>query len=175
MRESFDSEYTLNEPMINSSVSIVLKSKNPKFQVGDTITIFVACPIEEYTLLPASLFDKIDGFPIVSKVNNPRQLDLKHFLHALGMPGLTAYASFYEVAGPKFTKGETIFISSAAGAVGQVVGQLAKREGLRVIGSVGSDDKLEFIKELGFDDGWNYKKQKPGEALAQKAPDGIDM
>ncbi|KAF4451046.1 hypothetical protein F53441_5910, partial [Fusarium austroafricanum] len=73
-------------------------------------------------------------------------------------------------------KGETIFISSAAGAVGQIVGQVAKREGLTVIGSVGDDAKLDFItKELGFDAGFNYKKESPADALPRLAPQGIDI
>ncbi|KAK1955801.1 hypothetical protein LY78DRAFT_560388, partial [Colletotrichum sublineola] len=65
--------------------------------------------------------------------------------------------------------GETIFISSAAGAVGQVVGQIAKRKGLTAIGSVGSDEKLELIKEFGFDTGFNYKKDEPQDALPELA------
>ena len=82
------------------------------------------------------------------------------------MSGLTAYSSLYEIGKPK--KGETIFISAASGAVGQIVGQLAKREGMTVIGSVGSEEKLAFIKkELGFDSGFNYKTEKPDEALAR--------
>lgn len=73
------------------------------------------------------------------------------------MPGLTAYSSFYAIGEPK--KGETIFISAASGAVGQIVGQLAKHEGLKVIGSGGSDEKLDFIRKgLNFDEGFNYKK-----------------
>lgn len=96
------------------------------------------------------------------------------FLGALGMPGLTAYSSLYEIGKPK--KGETIFVSAASGAVGQLVGQLAKHEGLKVIGSVGSDEKLEYItKDLGFDGGFNYKKEKPADALARLAPQGIDI
>lgn len=82
--------------------------------------------------------------------------------------------SFYEIGKPQ--KGETIFVSSAIGAVGQIVGQLAKHEGLRVIGSVGDDKKLDFIlNELGFDGGFNYKKEKPADALARLAPDGVDI
>jgi NADPH-dependent curcumin reductase CurA len=90
------------------------------------------------------------------------------------MPGLTAYSSLYEIGKPQ--KGETIFVSAASGAVGQIVGQLAKHEGLTVIGSVGSDKKLEFItKDLGFDAGFNYKTEKPSDALNRLAPEGIDI
>jgi NADPH-dependent curcumin reductase CurA len=96
------------------------------------------------------------------------------FIGALGMPGRTAYSSFYDIGKP--VKGETIFISAASGAVGQLVGQLAKHEGLKVIGSVGSDDKLDFIlKELDFDAGFNYKKESPAVALKRLAPNGIDI
>jgi NADPH-dependent curcumin reductase CurA len=87
---------------------------------------------------------------------------------------LTAYSGFYDIGQPK--KGDIIFISAASGAVGQIVGQLAKREGLKVIGSVGNDKKLEFImKELAFDGGFNYQKEKPADALKRLAPDGITI
>ena len=90
------------------------------------------------------------------------------------MPGLTAWSSLYEIGQPK--KGEVMFVSAASGAVGQLVGQLGKKEGLKVIGSVGDDAKLDYIiKELGFDGGFNYKKEKPLEALARLAPEGIDI
>jgi NADPH-dependent curcumin reductase CurA len=100
--------------------------------------------------------------------------DVRDNIGALSMPGLTAYASLYGIGKPK--KGETIFISSAAGAVDQIVGQIAKHKGLKVIGSVGSDDKLNIIlNELSFDGGFNYKKEKPSEALERLAPDCIDI
>ncbi|KAK6439439.1 hypothetical protein LTR95_004364 [Oleoguttula sp. CCFEE 5521] len=107
-------------------------------------------------------------------LDNKYNLDPKLYTGALGMPGLTAYSSFYEIGVPK--KGETIFISAASGAVGQLVGQLAKHEGLKVIGSVGDDKKLDFItKELNFDAGFNYKKEDPLKALQRLAPNGIDI
>lgn len=107
-------------------------------------------------------------------ITNPYNLPLTHFLGPLHNTGLAAYSSLYEIGKPK--PGETIFISSASGAVGQIVGQLAKREGLRVIGSVGSDDKLKYIvDELGFDGGFNYKKEKTEDALARLAPKGLDI
>lgn len=83
-------------------------------------------------------------------------------------------SSLYEIGKPK--KGETIFISAASGAVGSIVGQLAKREGLRVIGSAGSDEKVAYIKkELNFDEAFNYKSISTDEALKKYAPDGIDI
>lgn len=87
---------------------------------------------------------------------------------------MTAYGSLHEIGQPK--KGEVIFVSAAAGAVGQAVGQIAVREGLHVIGSVGDDQKLGFItKELGFASGFNYKKEKYADALKRLAPGGIDI
>lgn len=87
---------------------------------------------------------------------------------------MTAYGSLHEIGEPK--KGEVILISAAAGAVGQMVGQIAVREGLHVIGSVGDDKKLEFItKDLGFTSGFNYKKESLADAVKRLAPDGIDI
>lgn len=126
-------------------------------------------PTEEYSIISGEVANSM-----IKKLNKPFGLDPKLFIGALGMPGLTAYSSLYEIGHPK--KGETIFISAASGAVGQIVGQLAKHEGLTVIGSVGSDEKLDFIKtDLDFDDGFNYKTEKPAEALKRLAPKGIDI
>lgn len=164
--KSYSPPFTLNGPITNNSVSRVLKSDSPKFKTGDLVVGRI--PIEEYSAVPKQLTDTM------VTIENPYNLDLKEFLGALGMPGLTAYSSFYDIGKP--VKGETIFISAASGAVGQIVGQLAKHEGLHVIGSVGSDDKLDFItKELNFESGFNYKKEKPAEALARLAPNGIDI
>jgi NADPH-dependent curcumin reductase CurA len=164
--KSYSPPYTLGRPIANNTVAKVLKSDCSKFQPGD----LVVGPIntEEYSAVPEVYMEHL------RKVENEYNLDLKVFVGALGMPGLTAYSSFYEIGKPK--KGETIFISAASGAVGQLVGQLAKHEGLRVIGSVGSDEKLDFItKELNFDGGFNYKKEKPLDALKRLAPEGIDI
>ncbi|KAF7902868.1 hypothetical protein EAF00_002770 [Botryotinia globosa] len=164
--KSYSPAFPLGQPINNSSLAKVIKSDNPKFQPGDLLTGFIWT--EEYSALPKQVADG------ASKIENPHNLDVKHFLGALGMPGLTAYSSFYEIGKP--VKGETIFISSASGAVGAVVGQLAKHEGLKVIGSVGSDDKLDYIiNELKFDGGFNYKTEKPADALKRLAPNGIDI
>ena len=95
-------------------------------------------------------------------------------ISSLTWRGLTAYGSLYEIGVPK--KGEVILISAAAGAVGQTVGQIALREGLHVIGSVGDDKKLDFIREeLGFTSGFNYKKENIADAMKRLAPEGIDI
>lgn len=166
--KSYSDPFELGKPITNRTIMKVIKSNTDKFQPGDVISTHGVAPIEEYSAL-----DK-EAVKIAFKLENPHNLDPKVFLGALGMPGLTAWSSFYEIGKPK--KGETIFISAASGAVGQLVGQLAKHEGLKVIGSVGDDKKLDFIiKELKFDGGFNYKKEKPADALKRLAPQGIDI
>jgi NADPH-dependent curcumin reductase CurA len=165
-KKSYTPPYTIGEPLTNAVVAKIVKSSNPKFKAGDIVT--GGLNFEEYSLVPKQVADTL------RKIENRYNLDLKVFLGALGMPGLTAYASYYEIGQPK--KGETIFISAASGAVGAIVGQLAKHDGLKVIGSVGSDEKLDYIlKDLGFDGGFNYKKEKPIDALKRLAPNGIDI
>jgi NADPH-dependent curcumin reductase CurA len=155
--------FTVGKPIYTFVIAKVLKSGDAAFEEGSYVTGMV--PVEEYSVVSTS------GLHVLS---NPLNLDLKLFIGALGTPGLTAYSALYEIGKPK--KGETIYISAASGAVGQILGQLAKREGLRVLGSVGSAAKLDFIKgELGFDDGFNYKLEKPAEALKRIAKDGVDI
>jgi NADPH-dependent curcumin reductase CurA len=95
-------------------------------------------------------------------------------ISALGMPGLTAWVGAIELGKP--TPGDTVYISSAAGTIGQLAGQFAKQTGARVIGSVGSDDKLAFVvKHCGYDAAFNYKTRNMDEALQELAPNGIDV
>lgn len=164
--ESYTPAYELDGPVTALIVAKVLKSDNPQFSAGDLITALLL--IEEY-----SVVSTVEP-QLTTKIRNPYNLDLKHYLGAVGMPGLTAYASLYGHGKP--VKGETVFVSAASGAVGQIVGQLVKREGATVIGSVGSDDKLKCILgELGFDGGFNYNKESAFEALPRLAPRGINL
>ncbi|KAJ5901650.1 hypothetical protein N7495_002178 [Penicillium taxi] len=166
--KSYAPAFELNKPIESRSILEVVSSNVPAYKKGDVVIGYA--PVQEYVA-----FDGPNVAGRITKLDNPLGIeDIRVFLGALGMPGLTAYSSLYEIGKPK--KGETIFISAASGAVGQLVGQLAKHEGLRVIGSVGSDEKLEFItKELGFDAGFNYKNEKPADALTRLAPEGIDI
>lgn len=166
--KTYSQAYQLDGPVINGAVARVLKSDHADYKAGDLVLGFL--PTAEYATLSAAEVKQV----VQRKLTNEHGFkDLGVFLGPLDMPGLTAYSSLYEIGQPK--KGETIFVSSAAGAVGMLAGQLAKREGLRVIGSVGSDEKLHFItKELGFD-GFNYKKEKPADALKRLAPEGIEI
>lgn len=164
---SYIAGFELGQPLVNNAISRVVASSNPRFKAGDVVVGYSS--FQEYVTVQKDIADNeagAGGAGGLSLLHNPLELDPNTFLGALGMPGLTAYASFYEIGNPK--KGDTLFVSAASGAVGQIVGQLAKREGLRVIGSVGSDAKLKFItEELGFDVGFNYKKEKPDAALAR--------
>jgi NADPH-dependent curcumin reductase CurA len=165
---SYSAAFELGKPITNRAVSRVVVSNLEKFKPGDVIISMDSAGSEEYTALaegPASRARVLE---------NPHKVDPINFIGALGMPGLTAWASLYEIGEPK--KGETIWVSAASGAVGQIVGQIAKHEGLKVIGSVGDDAKLDYIiNELGFDGGFNYKKEKPADALKRLLPEGVDI
>ena len=164
--KSYYSAFQLNGTIDSLGIAKVLRSNNTSYQEGQLV--IGELPIQEYVALDESSVTR------VRSLENPLGLeDIRVFLGALGMPGLTAYSSLYAIGKPK--RDETIFISAASGSVGQIVAQLAKREGLKVIGSVGSDEKLSYIRnELGVD-GFNYKLEKPTEALARLAPQGLDI
>lgn len=164
---TYNDPFIINKPIDSWVIAKVRRSKNGRFPEGDLVYGFL--PIQEYIALDH------DALGELKRLDNPLGIeDIRVFLGALGMTGLTAYSSLFEIGKPK--KGETIFVSAASGAVGSLVGQLAKHEGLRVIGSVGSQEKLDFIvNELGFDGGFNYKTETPADALARLAPQGIDI
>lgn len=98
---------------------------------------------------------------------------LPAYLGVLGMPGMTAYVGLLDLGQP--VPGETLFVSGAAGAVGSVVGQIAKIVGCRVVGSAGSAAKVAYLDELGFDVAINYREGDLAEAVADACPDGIDI
>ncbi|XP_038714329.1 2-alkenal reductase (NADP(+)-dependent) isoform X2 [Tripterygium wilfordii] len=134
-------------------VSKVVDSDNPNFK-------------------PDDLVSGITGWEEYSLIQKPLQLRkiLQH-----GMPGFTAYAGFYEVCSPK--KGEYVFVSAASGAVGQLVGQFAKLLGCYVVGSAGSSQKVDLLKnKLRFDEAFNYKEESDLDAaLKRYFPQGIDI
>lgn len=169
-KKSYSPPYALGRPMTNHGVGRVFKSNNSAFSVGDVV-FGQAMEWAEYTLVDRATATRPGG---IMKVDNKHGIPLSNFVGAVGMPGMTAFSSFYEIGKPK--KGETIFISAASGAVGQIVGQLAKREGLTVVGSAGTDAKVDFLRrEMNFDAAFNYKTESPATALATYCPDGIDI
>ncbi|MBI1771482.1 MAG: NADP-dependent oxidoreductase, partial [Burkholderiales bacterium] len=109
----------------------------------------------------------------ISKVD-PKLAPLPLYLSTLGMPGMTAYFGLLEVGQPK--EGDTVVISGAAGAVGTIVGQIAKIKGARVVGIAGGADKVRYLtEELGFDAAIDYKSEDVNAALKQHCPKGIDV
>uniref|UniRef100_A0A2N9F400 Enoyl reductase (ER) domain-containing protein n=1 Tax=Fagus sylvatica TaxID=28930 RepID=A0A2N9F400_FAGSY len=152
-------------PIRGYGVAKVLDSGNPNFKEGDLVRGITGW--EEYSLIttPAETLIKIEHTDV----------PLSYYTGILGMPGMTAYAGFYEVCSPK--KGEYVFISAAAGAVGQLVGQFAKLLGCYVVGSAGSKEKVDLLKnKFRFDDTFNYKEEPDlNAALKRYFPEGIDI
>ena len=152
-----------NEVMVGGVIAEVLESKNPHFQSGDIVNANIGW--QEYGVSGADGLRKID--PSIAPISTG--------IGILGMPGLTAYIGLLEVG--KLQDGENVFVSGAAGAVGSVVGQIAKIKGCRVVGSAGTDEKIDYIMdELGFDAAFNYKKVTDYQTkLAELCPHGIDV
>jgi NADPH-dependent curcumin reductase CurA len=136
------------------------KSYVPPFEVGQPISGGVVAEVVESRLdklpvgsmvvgnLPWQQYMVSDGHGLQQIPTD--QAPISYFLGLLGMPGLTAYFGLLDICQPK--AGETVVVSGAAGAVGMVVGQLAKIKGARVIGTAGSDEKVAYLKQLGFDE-----------------------
>ncbi|KAK7910331.1 hypothetical protein WMY93_015015 [Mugilogobius chulae] len=150
--------------LIGTQVARVIQSKNPAFPVGSHVVAH--CGWRTH-----SLSDGKNLEPVLPEW--PHDVPLSVALGTIGMPGLTALYGIEEVLGLK--AGETLLVNAAAGAVGSVVGQIAKIMGCKVVGSAGSEAKMTFLKELGFDQVFNYKTVGSlEEALRSAAPDGYD-
>ncbi len=160
--KSYAPPYELGEVMHGGAVGEVVASTVDSHAVGDLVLHGLGW--RDVAVGPAS------GFKVVQRGHFSPSL----YLGVLGMPGLTAYAGLFEVAG--FSAGETVFVSGAAGAVGSLVGQLAKARGGRVIGSAGSAEKVAWLTdELGFDAAFSYRDGSVTAQLQAAAPDGIDV
>merc|ERR1719384_1085969 len=159
--------------MIGSSVAEVEESRHPKFPKGSTI-IILAGWVERGVVNPDKMGKDSPGNTLGGIMPAPDlgQLSKSLLLGSCGMPGNTAYFGLLELCQPK--QGETVVVSGAAGAVGSLVGQIAKIKGCRVIGYAGTDEKCQWLKEIGFDEAFNYKKVKVGESLTKAAPKGVD-
>jgi NADPH-dependent curcumin reductase len=152
----------IGEVMRAGTVGEVVESKGQKFTVGDHVTGWLG--VQEYAVCDENAVFKVDA----------GEIPLTTFLGALGMPGMTAYFGLLEVGAPK--EGETVVVSGAAGAVGSVVGQIAKIKGCRVVGIAGGQEKCAWIvEELGFDAAIDYKGEDVGEALRKHCPEGVDV
>jgi NADPH-dependent curcumin reductase CurA len=152
----------LGEPMVGSTISEVIESKNPRYRSGDYVLGFDGW--QAYAVSDGKGLRKLDpaAAPITTAVG------------VLGMPGLTAYVGLLDIGRPK--EGETVVVSAAAGAVGSIAGQIAKIKGCRVVGTAGSDEKCAYVlNDLGFDACINYKTEDLKEALKAACPNGIDV
>ena len=160
--KSYAKYLELGEVMTGGTVGEIAASRHPQFAVGEFVT--GAFGWQEYALSDGTLVRKVD----------PKRAPLSYALGVLGMPGVTAWVGLLDIAQPK--AGETVLVSSASGAVGSVVGQLAKIKGCRAVGIAGGAAKCEYaVKELGFDACVDYKKGALYEDLMAALPEGIDV
>ena len=160
-RNSYIPPVELGDVMRSSGIGEVIESNHPDFTVGDRVMGMMGW--QEYYLGDGKGLNKVTA-----------QLPDESILSVFALPGLTATQGLFYVGKPQ--KGETLIVTGAAGSVGSIVGQLAKAEGLHVIGVVGSQEKADWIvNELGFDAAINYKSDDLDGQLAKAAPDGIDV
>ena len=160
-RNSYIPPVELGEVMRSSGVAEVVESKNDQFAVGDRVQGMIGWT--EYAVSTGQGLNKL-----------PPKVSAEAVLCVLSLPGLTAYQGLMEIAKPK--AGETLVVSGAAGSVGSMVGQIAKAEGLRVVGTAGTDEKCRWLEdELGFDRGINYKSDDLARQLKDATPDGVDI
>jgi NADPH-dependent curcumin reductase CurA len=145
------------------SIGKVIKNNgNTKFEIGDIVTSWGG--VQQYVITNGDGWYKVDA----------TVKTMTKYISILGMPGMTAYFGITEVG--KITAGDIVLISGAAGAVGSIVGQIAKIKGCTVIGIAGGQKKCDYIKnELGFDEAIDYKSENIYSALKQKCPKGVDV
>lgn len=159
--ESYIPPVELGTVMRSSGIGEVVVSKNPKFAVGDKVMGMTGWA--EYILSSGQGFNKL-----------PPGVSEEMALAVFALPGLTATQGLYGFGDPK--EGETIVVTGAAGSVGSIVGQLAKADGLRVVGVAGSDEKCQWLTdELGFDAAVNYKSDDLAAQLKEATPKGVDI
>jgi len=161
--KSYIAPFNLNEAISSGLVCEVVESKNKNFVPGDIVAGMLKW--SEYQISNGEGLYKV----------NENVTPLSVYQGILGMPGLTAYLGLTKIGEPK--AGETVVISGAAGAVGNLVGQIAKIKGCRVIGIAGSDEKVNLLKsEFGFDEAINYKTtENMHAAIAESCPNGVDV
>jgi len=151
----------IGEVMRAGAVGRVIASNDPDVAVGDHVV--GALGVQEYAVAKGKGLTRVD----------PRLVALPVYLGTLGMPGMTAYFGLLDVGQPK--EGDTVVVSGAAGAVGQVVGQIARIKGCRAIGIAGGPEKCAYLRSIGFDAAIDYKHEDLKAALKQHCPKGVDV
>ncbi|MGP4105873.1 NADP-dependent oxidoreductase [Virgibacillus sp. L01] len=160
--KSYVPPFELDSVITSAVIGQVIESKSAHFEKNDVVTGGLGW--QQYSVVKEAEVRKIDTSLAPASA----------YLSVLGMTGLTAYFGLLDIADPK--EGETVVVSGAAGAVGSVVGQIAKIKGAYVVGIAGSEEKIEYLKnELGFDAVINYKTVDIKTALAEACPNGIDV
>jgi hypothetical protein len=160
---SYARPVAIGEVMVGAVVGDVVRSRHPDFAEGDVVEERLGW--QEYGLSRGREARKVD----------PRLAPISTALGVLGMPGLTAYFGLLDVGRPR--PGETVVVSAAAGAVGAVVGQIARLGGCRAVGVAGSRAKIDYVvRDLGFDAGIDYREASDlDRALADACPRGVDV
>ena len=166
--KSYAARVELGELMVGGAVSEVLRSKAEDFQPGDIV--FAYSGWQDYWTAGAQGPRGIQGLRKV----DPGIAPISTAVGVLGMPGMTAYTGLYNIGQPR--AGETLVVAAASGPVGSLVGQIAKIEGLRVVGVAGSAEKCAYVTgELGFDACLNHREAGLAGKLAEACPEGIDI
>ncbi|MBC3918726.1 NADP-dependent oxidoreductase [Undibacterium sp. CY18W] len=161
-KNSYMPPVAIGEVMRALAVGQVVASKNARFAAGEHVSGLLG--MQEYAYSDGKGISKVDA----------RLAPLPLYLSTLGMPGMTAYFGLLEVGQPR--EGNTVVVSGAAGAVGTIVGQIAKIKGAGAVGIAGGADKCRYlIEQLGFDAAIDYKTEDVSTALRQHCPDGIDV
>lgn len=161
MRPRLDSDQPFDVPMIGGGIGRVVQSRNPKFKEGDLVR-------------HGGGFQELFNTPGAQTLNPDPTLSLSVYMHALGGTGITAYGGLLGTGA--LQDGEQVFVSTAGGAVGSVVAQIAKIKGCYVAGSTGTDAKATWLRDVaGLDVAINYKTQSLGDAVPAAMPKGIDV
>jgi hypothetical protein len=150
----------IGELMRALGLGVVTASRNPRFAVGDHVSGLFG--MQEYALTDGRGVTKIDP-----------KAPLPKYLSVFGMPGMTAYFGLLDTGQPK--AGEMVVVSAAAGAVGEIVGQIAKIKGCHVVGIAGGAEKCRYIIELGFNAAIDYRSEDVKQSLRKHCPEGIDV
>jgi NADPH-dependent curcumin reductase len=160
--KSYAKPVEVGEPMVGGTVGEIVASRNTKFAVGDIVTGYGGW--QDYAVSNGAGLRKLD----------PAAAPVSTALGVLGMPGMTAYAGLLEIGQPK--PGETVVVAAASGAVGSVVGQIAKIKGCRAVGVAGGPDKCRYVtQELGFDVCIDHRVADFARQLEAACPAGIDV
>ena len=160
--ESYIPPFKVGEPIESTIIAEVMESKNSNFKKGEFVSGLLKW--KEYQTTTGNGLNKV----------NKEAAPLTAYLGVLGLTGITAYLGLKKIGDLK--AGETLLVSGAAGAVGSVVGQIGKIMGCKVVGIAGSDEKIERIKDFGFDAGINYKTASDmKKAIAAACPNGVDV